>query len=204
MPFSGPLSLAALSAPLTSSRRGVALGREGQVDQADVGGRHAHRRAVELALELRKHLADGAGGAGGGRDHRHARGARAAHVGVDLVEDLLVVGVGVDGGHQPALDADRVVQHLGDRRQAVGGAAGVGDDRVLGGQLVVVDAIDDGQVAPLAGAEISTRLAPASRCFSPPSLSVKKPVHSSASSTPLLACGSLAGSRSAVTGCACR
>ena len=42
-------------------------------------------------------------------------------------------------------------------------------------------------------------LAPASRCFSPPARSVKKPVHSSAMSTPLAACGSFAGSRSAVT-----
>src|SRR3954470_3566187 len=50
---------------------GVALRREGEVDQADIGGRNADRRAVELALQFGKHLADGAGGAGGGRDHRH-------------------------------------------------------------------------------------------------------------------------------------
>jgi hypothetical protein len=87
---------------------------------------------------------------------------------VDLVEDLLVVGVGVDRGHQPALDADRIVEHLGHGREAVGGARRVGDDLVIGGQLVVVDAIDDGQVDALAGAEIRTRLAPASRCFWPP------------------------------------
>jgi hypothetical protein len=62
----------------------------------------------------------------------------------------------------------------------------------------MVDAEHDGQVDALAGAEISTRLAPASGA-SPPSRSVKKPVHSSAMSTPLAACGRLAGSRSAVT-----
>jgi len=39
-----------------------------------------------------------------------------------------------------ALDADGVVQHLGDRRQAVCRAGRVGDDQVLLGQLVVVDA----------------------------------------------------------------
>src|SRR5690348_7622374 len=44
----------------------VALRRERQVDQADVGNRHPDRRSVELALELRKHFADRAGGAGGG------------------------------------------------------------------------------------------------------------------------------------------
>ena len=126
--------------------RGVALGRESQVDHRDVGCRHADRRAVELALELGQDFADRAGGAGGGRDHRHAGGAGAARVLVDLVEDLLVVGIGVDRRHQAALDADRIVQHLGERREAVGRAAGVRDDRVLGGELVVVDAEHDRQV----------------------------------------------------------
>src|SRR4028118_1882971 len=49
--------------------------------------RRADRGSVELALQLGKHLADGAGGAGRGRDHRHSGGPGAAHVGVDLVED---------------------------------------------------------------------------------------------------------------------
>ena len=40
-------------------------------------------------------------------------------------------GVGVDRRHQAVLDADRVVEHLRDRRQAVGRAGGVGDDVVL-------------------------------------------------------------------------
>jgi hypothetical protein len=37
-------------------------------------------------------------------------------------------------------------QHLGNRREAVGGARRVGDDLVIGGQLVMVDAEHDGQV----------------------------------------------------------
>src|SRR5215217_4558869 len=40
----------------------------------------------------------------------------------------LAGGVGVDRRHQPALDADRVVEHLRDRRQAVRRARRVGDD----------------------------------------------------------------------------
>ena len=62
------------------------------------------------------------------------------------VHRALVAGIGVDRGHEAALDADRLVQHVGDRRQAVGGAGGVGDHGVLGGQLVVVDAVDHGEV----------------------------------------------------------
>ena len=42
-----------------------------------------------------------------------------------------------------------VVEHLGDRSEAVGGARRVRDDGVLGGQFVVVDAVDHGQVGAL-------------------------------------------------------
>src|SRR3546814_1914109 len=55
----------------------------------------------------------------------------------------------MDRGHQPALDAERVVEHLGHRREAVGRAASVRDELVIAGQLVVVDAINDGQVDAL-------------------------------------------------------
>ncbi len=86
------------------------------------------------------------------RNHRQRRRAGAPQVVVHQVEDALVVGVAVDGGHQPALDAEAVVEHLGDRRQAVGGARGVGDDVVLGRVVVrVVDAEGHGDVRALAG-----------------------------------------------------
>ena len=63
------------------------------------------------------------------------------------VEDDLVVGVAVDGGHDAGGDAEGVVEDLDDGREAVGGAGGVGDDVVLGRVvLVVVDAEDDGDV----------------------------------------------------------
>src|SRR5579862_9159665 len=53
--------------------------------------------------------------------------------------------------------------------------------------------------APSAGAETSTRLAPAVRCADAFSLAVKMPVHSSAMSTPSAFQGSFDGSRSAET-----
>ena len=60
-----------------------------------------------------------------------------------LVKDLLIVGVAVDRSHQPAFDTNRVVQHLRHWRQAVGGAACVGNDHVGSGQHVVINAKDD-------------------------------------------------------------
>jgi hypothetical protein len=130
--------------------RGVALGDEGQVDQRDVDGRHADREAVQLAVQLRQHQADRGGGAGLGRDHAHRGRTGAAQVFVHHVRQHLVVGVGVDGGHQAGFQADGVVQRLDQRGQAVGGAGSVRDDGVGRLQHVLVDAEDDGGVDILA------------------------------------------------------
>lgn len=63
------------------------------------------------------------------------------------VEDALVVGVGVDGGHDSSFDAEVILKNFGYWCQAVGGARGVGDDVVV---LRIVDffvyAEDDGGV----------------------------------------------------------
>jgi hypothetical protein len=53
--------------------------------------------------------------------------------------------------HVAVLDADGLVQNLRHGREAVGGAGGVGDDVVLLGELVVIDAVDDGEVGAGAG-----------------------------------------------------
>ena len=57
----------------------------------------------------------------------------------------------MDGGHVAALDAGQVQQHLGHGGEAVGGARAVGDDKVVGGQAVVIDTVDDGLVGAVAG-----------------------------------------------------
>ena len=75
------------------------------------------------------------------------------------VEQVLIVGVGVHRGHQPADDVEGVVEHLDHRHEAVGGARGVGDDQVrVRVELVVVDADDEGGVGVGRGAEMMTRL----------------------------------------------
>jgi hypothetical protein len=75
-------------------------------------------------------------------------GARTAQVLVGEVLQTLIGGVGVDCRHQTVGDADRVVDHPGDRCQAVGRAGGVGDHVVLGAviNLVEVDAEHDGRI----------------------------------------------------------
>ncbi len=62
-----------------------------------------------------------------------------------VVQDPLVAGVAVNGGHQTPVEAEVLVQNLDDGGQAVGGAAGVGKDvPVLVAVLVVVDADHEG------------------------------------------------------------
>ena len=94
----------------------LALKLDRQVDHGAVGRGNARCEAVELALassgRTKRH---GASGARGGRDHGHGCGAGAAQVLMRQVEDLLIVGVGMDGVHVAALDAELLKQHLGER-----------------------------------------------------------------------------------------
>src|SRR3989344_9253978 len=111
---------------------------DGQVDHGHVRGRHAERHAGEFLVQLRQHLADGLGGAGRGRDDVFQNTAAAAPVLAGRAVDGLLRGRGgVHGGHQAALDAEVVVQHLGGRVQTVGGAGGGRDDGLAGVSLVI-------------------------------------------------------------------
>src|ERR1700693_2005298 len=132
---------------------GRALGeRRGEIDEADIGHWNTQRHPVEPALQFGDHQGHCLGGAGGGGDDGEGGGAGTALVLVGGVEDDLVLGVGVHGGHEAGLDAERVVEHLGDGRQAVGGAGGVGDDVVRGGVVHrVVDTDADREVLVLRG-----------------------------------------------------
>src|SRR3981081_201401 len=123
------------------------LGNEGGVDDRDVGGGDADGEAVKLAVHRGDDELEGLGGSGARRNHRESGCAGAAEILVWRVEDDLVVGVAVDGGHDAGGDAEGVVEDLDDGGEAVGGAARIGDDVVLGRVvLVFVDSEDDGDV----------------------------------------------------------
>ncbi len=123
----------------------VLLKEKGAVADRAIGDRNADGVAVELAIEFGDDFADGLGGASGGRDDVGGAGAGAADVAASEIEDALIVGVGVDGGHGASDDAEFVVEDLHHRSEAVGGAAGAGDDGLIGGELIAVDAIDVGR-----------------------------------------------------------
>ncbi len=150
MPASEPMSacVGERGVDLLDARRAFCLDRE--VDDRTGRRRDAHCVAVQAAGELRDHESERLGGAGR-RRHQVERGrAGASQILVRAVEQVLVGRVRMDRGHQPVADADRLVQDLGDWRQAVRRARRVRDDVVaLGVVCVVVDAQHDVRVGGL-------------------------------------------------------
>ena len=101
---------------------------DGEIDEGASDGRDTERDTVHrLRREGLDDLRKSDGSASAGRDDVHGGSPSPPEVLVHHVADNLVVGVGVDGGHEAAGDAERVVQGLGDWGKAVGRAAGVGD-----------------------------------------------------------------------------
>src|SRR5688572_22217721 len=145
LPFVGLCSL--LQHGVDFLDRGLPGDGDGQVGGGAGGDRYADGVAIQLALELRQDQSDGLGGTGGGGDHVDGGRACPAQVVVRAVLQVLVCGVGVDGGHQATLDAEGLVNNLGQGAEAVGGAGGVGNDVVVFGIVQpVIHAHHDGDV----------------------------------------------------------
>ena len=121
-------------------QRYLAFQRDDDVRQRSGRHRGAHGDSVELALQLREHEADRLRGAGRRRNEVDRGGARPTEVLVRHVEDDLIVRVRVDGGHEAGLDRREIVDHHGQRRDAVRRARGVRDDVML--TLVVALVVD--------------------------------------------------------------
>ncbi len=108
---------------------------------------HAESTTVEFAFHRWNHFADGAGSTGGGRHDVYGSRTTATQVLVRKVENVLVVGVGVNRGHETALNAPGVVEHFDQRRKAVGGAGSIRYDVMFRGVVeIVVDADADRNV----------------------------------------------------------
>ena len=128
-------------------RRCVLAQDRREVDDAHRRRRHAEGHAGELALEGRDHEAHGPCRTRARGHDVEGRGPGVTQILGGGVDCLLRVGVGVHRGQETPVDAPGLVEHLGHRRQAVGGAGGVGDHVVLLGVVhLVVDPEHDRQV----------------------------------------------------------
>ena len=129
-------------------------GLEGQIDDGHGWGRYAEGHARELAFDFGAHEGDSLGGAGGGGDDVLRGGAATLPVFLGwAVHGLLRGGVSVNGGEQTFLETEAFFEeHVDERREAVRGAGGVGNDAVFGDvEFVVVHAHHDGDVFALRG-----------------------------------------------------
>ena len=124
-----------------------------QIDnrQRDIGGRYPDGVAGQLALELGQRLGHRLGGAGAGHHHVEGGAATAALPLVIVVDEVLIVGVGVDRLHVAVADAVPLLHHLEHRSDGVGGAGGGGDDPVIRPYHLMVDAEHHVLHLPLAG-----------------------------------------------------
>ena len=113
--------------------RRVAPEDDVEVEHGDVGDRDPDAAAVQFPPKVGKYPVDRLGRPGRRGDHVDGGGAGAADIFfMGHVQDVLIVRVGVDGRHQPLLDPEGFVENPGDGRQAVRGAAGVGENALAG------------------------------------------------------------------------
>jgi len=104
---------------------------DSKVNDGNIEGRYTHRNSGKLAVELRDYLANSLCGASGRRDDVAGSGTSAPPVLSTLgrtINGQLGSGGRVNGGHETGLDAEVVIENLGDRSEAVGGARCVGND----------------------------------------------------------------------------
>ena len=132
-----------------------ALGElDGEVDDGHVSSADTEGHAGELAVKLGDDRADGLGGTRSRGDDVARGGAAGAPVLAALggaVNGELGGRHSVDSRHEALLNAPLVVDDLGERRKAVGGARRVGHDGHVLGVLVVVDAHDEHRGLVLGG-----------------------------------------------------
>jgi len=123
---------------------GGSLELAGEIDDRDIEGGDTEGHASELAVEVGDDLADSLGSTSGrGDDVAGSSTTVTPGLGRRTIDSLLGGSGGVDSGHETTDDAILVMDDLGKRSKAVGGARGVGDDLVLLGELGVVDTIDE-------------------------------------------------------------
>ena len=190
-------SAAACMAALISSTVTVAAGTNVRSTTETLGVGTRIEEPSSLPFSSGQHQAQRLGRAGGGRDHRHGRGAGRGRG--PCASCPASAGRRCRSGWWSCSRArcrtGRCSTLATGARQLVVQEP-LETTRSSAVRRLVVDAVDDGLVGVRRRApRSSTRLAPASRWAAALSRAVKRPVHSSAMSTPRSLCGSSAGSR---------
>ena len=126
---------------------GIILQRGVQNRDGTGSNRYTLGGTDHLSCQLRDHQSDGLCRTGLRRNDIHGRCPGSAEISflVRSVQNHLIAGIRMDGGHEAGAQFSVIVQGLRHRRQAVGGAAGTGNDAVFRRQCLVVDVVYDGR-----------------------------------------------------------
>jgi len=86
---------------------------------------------MHLPLQCREHQTHRLGRSSAGGNLGEGGGPRPAEILMGQIQDLLVIGIGMDRGHETMANPKVLHDHLRDGRKTVGSAGRIADDRVL-------------------------------------------------------------------------
>ena len=99
-----------------------------QVSNGNVRSGNAHCKTIQLAFQFRKNESYSFSSTGSSRDDGASSSTSTAQIFMRKIKDALVIGIGVNSGHQTAFNTKFFHQNFSERSQAVSGARSIGDD----------------------------------------------------------------------------
>src|SRR5690625_619348 len=123
--------------------RSLAVQLQVQDRHRNVRGRHANRVARQFAGEFWQCLGNRGGCASFSQDHVQRGSASTARTLVEVIDEVLVIGVSVDGFNVAMVDTVLVVNDFQYRGNGVGGTRCCGDDLVVFGDVFGIDTVDN-------------------------------------------------------------
>src|SRR5690606_32504767 len=108
-----------------------------------VRSRNADGVTGQQTFQLRQCLGNGFGSTGFGDHHVQRRRTATTVTFVVVVDQVLVVGVGVHGFHMATVDAVGIVHYLQNRGNGVGGTGRCRQNLVRGFDITIIDSVYD-------------------------------------------------------------
>ncbi len=108
------------------------------IHQRNIGGGHPDRQAVKLPLQFWNNKCHGCCCTGTGRNHGKGSGPCPTQIRVGKIENSLITGIGMDGGHKTTLNPEIIQDHLGYRSKTVGGTGCIGDHMMNGAVILIL------------------------------------------------------------------
>ena len=123
--------------------RGLATQLQVKYRHRHIRRRHTNRITRKLALQFRNRFGHSLSRTRGGQHHIQCRTATATITFVIVINQVLVIGVRMDGFNMAAINTILIKQALEHRYNGIGGAGGRRNNFTLWGDFVVINAVDN-------------------------------------------------------------